>query len=64
MGDQSIIGSASLRTEVRTVVELGARIPVTSSLFFVLNDVWIQNSARALHAYTENILSTGMEQVW
>jgi tetratricopeptide (TPR) repeat protein len=64
VGDQSIIGSASLRTEVRTVVELGARIPVTSSLFFVLNDVWIQNSARALHAYTENILSTGMEQVW
>jgi hypothetical protein len=64
VGDQSIIGSASTRTEVRTVVELGARLAVTHGLFLLLDDVWIQNSAREGHAYTENVLSTGVEQVW
>jgi hypothetical protein len=65
VGDLSIIGPAATRTEIRTVVELGAQIPVSDSgLSFVLGDVWIQNGARAGHSYTENVLSTGMEQVW
>jgi tetratricopeptide (TPR) repeat protein len=64
VGDLSIIGPAATRTEIRTVIDLGATIPIAGALSLVLGDVWIQNGAREGHAYTENVLSTGLEQVW
>jgi tetratricopeptide (TPR) repeat protein len=64
VGDLSIIGPAATRTEIRTVIDLSAKIAVTGGLSFVIGDVWIQNGARQGHAYTENVLSTGMEQSW
>lgn len=64
VGDRSIIGPASTRTELRTVVELGLRVPILPRLYLVLDDVWIHNGAREGHGYTDNVLSAGMEQVW
>lgn len=64
VGDSSIIGPASTRTEFRTVAEIGARIPLAERSFFVVEDAWIRNNARKLHAYTENVLSIGLEQIF
>lgn len=66
VGDRAIIGPASTRAEIRTVAELGARVPLyrfgdTPGLFFVMEDVWINNAARQEHGYTENVLSMGVE---
>lgn len=67
VGDRAIIGPASTRTEVRTVAELGARVPLYlfsdagRGLFFVMEDVWINDAARREHGYTENVLSMGVE---
>ena len=64
VGDEAVIGSASKRTEVRTAVELGADIPLTDWLQFTVEDTYVSNAARAGHAYTENVISFGLETIW
>ncbi len=64
VGESAIIGAAAKRTEVRTVVELGARVPLYDNIDFVLEDVWINTAARDGHEYIENVLSIGMEAWW
>jgi hypothetical protein len=64
VGDRSIIGPASTRTEVRTVVELAARVPLYDGIYFLMEDVFIDDRARQGHAYTENVLSMALEAVW
>ncbi len=64
VGDRSIIGPASTRTEIRTVAELGARVPLYDHLDFVMEDAFINDDARTLHSYSENVLSMGLEATW
>lgn len=64
VGDRALIGPAATRAQLRTALELGAQIELTTGFSFVVEDVWIQNNARELHSYTENVLSIGVEQVW
>jgi hypothetical protein len=64
VGDRSIIGPASTRTEIRTTVELGARVPLYDHIDFVMEDVFINDDARTGHAYIENVLSVGVEAGW
>jgi hypothetical protein len=64
VGDRSIIGPASTRTEIRTTVELGARVPLYDHFDFVMEDVFINDDARAGHSYIENVLSVGVEATW
>lgn len=64
VGDLSIIGPPATRTELRTAVDVEVRVPLQGGLALVLGDVWIQNAAHDLHGYTENVLSSGLEQSW
>jgi tetratricopeptide (TPR) repeat protein len=64
VGDLAIIGPAATRTQVRTAVELAARLPLTDTSALILKDIWIRNNARSGHTYTENVLSAGAEVAW
>ena len=64
IGDSAIIGPAATRTELRTVAEGGVRFPMLAHLDLIVQDTWINNAARTGHAYTENILSMGLEVWW
>lgn len=64
VGDLAIIGPAATRTELRTAVELSARIPFSKNASLVIEDVWLRNNARDAHQYTENVLSVGAEAAW
>jgi tetratricopeptide (TPR) repeat protein len=64
VGDEAIIGPASKRTEARTVAELGVRAPLSEHFAAVVEDVWVRNSARAGHAYTDNLMTFALETRW
>lgn len=64
VGDRAIIGPAAVRTEVRTAVELGVRVPLSNVLGWSIEDIWARNNARRGHGYTENVLSLGLEAMW
>lgn len=64
VGDRSVIGSAATRNEVRTSVRLGARVRLLPRLELVLQDIYVNNSARAGHGYTDNVLSVGVQTRW
>ena len=64
VGDSAIIGPAATRTELRTVAEGGVRFPLLRHLDFIVKDTWINDAARTGHAYTENVLSMGLEAWW
>jgi tetratricopeptide (TPR) repeat protein len=64
VGDAAIIGPASMRTEVRTVAELGVRVPLGEHFAALVEDVWVRNSARSLHAYADNLTTFALETRW
>jgi tetratricopeptide (TPR) repeat protein len=64
VGDSAVIGAAANRREVRTGVELGARVRLAPHLELILEDVYVHSEARAGHGYTENVLSVGVESRW
>ncbi|MCB9651822.1 MAG: hypothetical protein H6730_35275 [Deltaproteobacteria bacterium] len=64
VGDSAVIGAAATRTELRTAVELGARVRLAPHVELVLEDVYVNTDARAGHGYTENVLSVGVESRW
>jgi hypothetical protein len=64
VGDEAILGAASKRTEARILAELGVRVPIVEPFAFLVENVWVRNSARDQHAYTENVTSFGLEATW
>ena len=64
VGEESIIGPAARRTEVRTVLEVGAYVPLYEGLAALLENTWIASSARAGHGWTNNVVSLGVEAVF
>lgn len=64
VGEEAVIGRASRRTEVRTAIEIGAYVPLVEGLAAVVENTWINNSARTAHGWTTNVVSVGMEAVF
>lgn len=64
VGDAVVLGDAAFRTELRTMVKVGAVVPVSELFAVTVDDIWIRNNARAGHSYNENVLSLGWETRW
>lgn len=64
VGDRAVIGAAATRTQLRTALRFGARLRLVANLELVLEDIYIDNAARAGHDYTANVLSVGVQSRW
>ena len=64
IGEQAILRGASTRTEVRLSASLGARVRINEQMSVVIDDVYLRNTARAGHEYTDNVISFGVEAQW
>lgn len=64
VGDKAVIGAAANRTEVRTALRVGARLRLAKWLHLVVDDTFVDSSARAGHDYAHNVLSVGVQTRW
>lgn len=64
VGDESIIGGADRREELRWSAELGSRLRVAPLTHLLIQNTWVRNDARRGHRYVNNVLSAGLEVDW
>jgi tetratricopeptide (TPR) repeat protein len=64
VGEQSVIGSAATRAELRAFVEAHIRYRMYGGMDVLLEDRWIQNTALVGHRYAANVVSLGVVNQW
>jgi hypothetical protein len=61
VGEAAVLGAAAIRSEVRLYGDIGVIVQLSPWLQLSLENNYLQNAGRSGHAYTDNILSVGLE---